>query len=123
MLKKNKKKYFSILLSSLFLWSSVSFAKSFDIVVKDFVDGTLANATKLAFFFAFMFFLYRLYAFMVHLGEDGDSEKVRENKKWLVYAIVLFFVFLSIFGLVKILKNSVNLNENKDINVRIDPKF
>jgi uncharacterized membrane protein len=99
------------------------FAKTFSDLVKTFVDGTLAQITKLAFLFAFLFFLYRIYVFMVNLNEGAGTEKIKEGKKWLVYAIILFFVFVSIFGLVNIMKNSLKFDNNKDIDLHIDPSF
>ncbi len=110
-MKKNK-----ILISGITIFSLASFvlAKDFAGVVSGFTNGILKTITGLAFVFMTLFFVYRLFIFMKNLADSPESKEVEEGKKWIIFAILVFFVAVSIFGIVKLVKNSLKLNDENN---------
>ena len=117
-------KYFNIkkiilIFSILVIITDFVFAKNFGEAVKGFTNGILHTATTVALIFTFSFFLWRLFVYMLVLAQDPSSEKVKDSKKWLIYAIIILFVFVSIFALVSMVKKSLKLDESQKIDINI----
>jgi hypothetical protein len=69
--------------------------------------------------FAFLFFVWRLFRFMIALAEGENANEIKEGKKWMLYAVIVFFVFVSVFGIVKLLKEDLNLNNSSQIKLHL----
>ena len=114
----NKKKIiFSIIFGGVF--SNITLAKDFGHVVNGFTNGILHTITIAALVFAFTFFLWRLFVYMLSLAKDPSGDTIKEGKKWLVYAVIILFIFVSIFALVNMVKKSLKLDESSNIQLNI----
>lgn len=87
----------------------LSFAAGKDLkTIMDIITGYMANFIKLVIAFAILTFVWNIYRYF--LKADADRA---EAGKYVLYSVIGFFVMLSIWGLVNIVKNTFNLdNQN-----------
>ena len=117
MIKFNKKRILVISVIAILIGFNSVFAKDFGEVVMGFKDGILNTVTSAALVFAFLFFLWRLFDFMLKLGNDAGGSEVEEGKKWLTHAIIILFVFISIFALVNLVEDSLKLDNSSKVQI------
>jgi hypothetical protein len=64
----------------------------------------------LVFAVAFLVFIWGVFTYFILSG--GNQEKREEGQKLMMYGIVGFFVMVAVWGLVNILVNTFQLNQN-----------
>lgn len=65
-------------------------------------------AVPLIFALAFLFFIWGVFTYFIRGA--GDEEARGKGASYMLYAIIGFFVMISVWGLVRILTGSIRLN-------------
>lgn len=73
------------------------------------VMDILSHVVLLLISFAVIFFLYGV---LKYITAGGDAEKMKEYKNMMIYGIVSLFIMVSFWGVVNILRNTFDLEDN-----------
>lgn len=73
----------------------------------DLVTSLMNSAIPLIFGLAFLYFIWGLVKY-VYAG--GDEKARKEGTNMIIWGVVIIFVMLSVWGLVNVLKNTLNLS-------------
>ena len=106
-----KKNIIKITILSTILIPAISFAQQKDLnyLVKLFV-GYLNVAVYLIMALAMLMFVWNVYKYFIYGSDDVSSKK--DAGLYVMWSVIGFFVILSFWGLVNILKNSLKLDDN-----------
>ena len=116
-----KKKIFSkFLVLALFAIPFLTFAESgsagcgtknesLKCLIIDFGDLITNYLVPLIFIGAFVYFIWGVANYISH---GGDQTKMKEAKKFMLWGIIGLTVMFSVWGLIKILQNTANLNND-----------
>jgi hypothetical protein len=93
-----------------FLLPAVAFAQIRDVfdVGAFFIDLINNLAVPVLFALAFIMFIWGVYEAFIATDEKGEKRK--EGRKKILWGLIAFFIMVSVWGLVNIFVNSVNLN-------------
>lgn len=93
--------------SVLFLFPLAVFAAdATDIVAV--IAKLISDATPVVVGLAVLFFLYGL---ALYILASGDEAKRNEGRHIMIWGIIALFAMVSVWGLVKILQNTLNINQ------------
>jgi membrane-associated HD superfamily phosphohydrolase len=113
------KQKLSIICASIFTFiGSYSYVFAQPRTLKDLIENTiigniLAPLIPIIIGFAVVFFIWGVFKFVIAQGADDKSA----GKQFMFWGIVGLFVIISLWGLVRILERTFNLNTS-DIQVR-----
>lgn len=113
---KNNKKIISILSVAIFLIANITFGATFANLIEAFTSRIIGGITSLAFGLAIIFFVWGIFVFIMNAN---DSAKREEGKKRMVFGMVAIFIMVSIWGLIKIARNSVSLDNNRHLEIQL----
>ena len=92
--------------SALFLLPLAAFATAASDIFTT-VSGLITNATPVVVGLGVLFFLYGLAMYI--LGA-ADEEKKKEGRNIMIMGVIALFVLISVWGLVNLLKTTLNLD-------------
>lgn len=94
-----------------FLLPAVAFAQVRNIfdVGAFFIDLVNNLAVPALFALAFIMFIWGIYEAFIGSSDKGE-EKRKEGRKKILWGLIAFFIMVSVWGLVNIFVNSVDLN-------------
>lgn len=76
-------------------------------LITNLINGVIV---PLVFAIAFLVFIWGVFTYFIASGEN--DEKRENGKKLMLYGLVGFFLMVSVWGLVNILLNTFQLNQN-----------
>ncbi len=85
--------------------------KDLEYVINDIIIKYFNYAVYLIIALAVVMFVWNVYKYFIAGGDDVGAKK--EAGQYVLWSVVGFFVILSIWGLVNILMNSFNLDNNE----------
>jgi len=83
--------------------------ESLKCLIIDFGDLITNYIVPLIFIGAFVYFIWGVANYISH---GGDQTKMKEAKKFMLWGIIGLTVMFSVWGLIKILQNTANLNND-----------
>src|SRR3989344_4866273 len=100
-----------VLLTPVVTFAATPLVDNLTNVVKDL--GGFVNAL-IAFFIgiAVVVFIYGLIRFVVN---QGDEEKRAAAKWYMIYSILAIFIMVSIFGIIRLLGNTLGINQGETV--------
>ena len=100
------KKY--IVAGTLFMFPVLVFAQNLSYVtnILNIIKNLVGLATPVVIGLAMLFFLYGLMKFIL---ASGDEEAKETGKRIMIWGIVALFVMVSVWGLVNLLQNNLNV--------------
>ncbi len=118
-MKKNHSTYLLISLTALTLLPSVAFAVSFDslgTLIQSFT-GTVVKALGTLFMgLAMVAFLWGIASYIWAIRE-GNSTKIDEGKKFMMWGLIALFVMFSVYGIVKFFQTELGLPDSTTIRI------
>lgn len=106
----------ALAIASLLLLPSFAFAQQITSVqgLGAFIIVLINNvAVPLIFALAFLVFLWGVFKYLIQGA--GDQEKRKEGAQLVLWAIIGFFVMISVWGLVRILTGTFNLDSTNSV--------
>lgn len=94
----------------------MAFAQTIDSVqsLASFVINFINNvAVPLVFALAFIVFIWGVFQYFIAGAHSDDAKK--KGRSFMLYGIVGFFLMVSVWGLVRILTGTLNLNNSQPI--------
>jgi Type IV secretion system pilin len=111
-----KKIALASLTSLTFAAPFVAFAQSVTTVQSgaQYIINLINNvAVPLIFAFAFLVFIYGIFTYFIRGGHDEPTRK--KGLGLILYGLIGFFVMISVWGLVRLLVGTANLDNNNNI--------
>ena len=111
-IKKSQKLFAGIALAAVLLSPIISFAATTDFksLVSGITTGILAPLIPLIIGLAVVVFLWGVLRFIV---AAGDVKKREEGRNFIIWGLIGITIMFSIWGLVKILTDTLNLDDTK----------
>lgn len=95
------------------LTPAIALAADLDSVL-DTMGDLIGTATPIVVALALLYFFYGLAKYILN---SSDEEKKDEGKSIMIWGIIALFVMVSVWGLVNILANTFEVNNNSTIDI------
>lgn len=107
------KKIIVLGLGVVILTPAIALAADLDSVL-DTMGSLIGTATPIVVALALLFFFYGLAKYILN---SSDEEKKDEGKSIMIWGIIALFIMVSVWGLVNILANTFEVNNNSTIDI------
>ncbi len=97
---------------ALLLLPGLLFAQALDLSNGDFLTGISSFINKLIPFVIGVAVLVFIFGLLRYVTAGGDPDKIKEARNTIILGIVIIFIMTSVWGLVRILSNTIGLNNN-----------
>jgi len=78
------------------------------------IGDLIGIATPIVVALALLFFFYGLTKYILNAG---DEEKKKDGRSIMIWGVVALFVIVSVWGLVRVIGNTFNIDREQTINV------
>ncbi|MDD5068851.1 MAG: hypothetical protein PHS53_00950 [Candidatus Pacebacteria bacterium] len=101
----------SLIIASVWALPGLAFAAGFDNII-GLAQRTLSQLVPLFISAAVVLFLYGV---LTYILAGGDEEKRSAGRNTMIYGIIAIFVMVSVWGLVNLLRDSLQLNQANNV--------
>ena len=101
------------ILSILGFFPSIAFAQTAQSIIID-IGNIISLATPIVVALALLYFFFGLAKYILNAG---DEEKKSEGRNIMIWGIIALFVMVSVWGLVRVVSNTFDINRGEVIDV------
>lgn len=97
-------------LLAVLLVPAISFGQAVNFQQKGLLDGVTDFINRLIPFIIGVAVLVFIFGLIKYVTAGGDPDKIKEARNTIILGIIIIFIMTSVWGLVRILKNTVQLD-------------